>query len=47
MQVSNDTGQSIGPILKLALNGTIGQSSQERQLEGNEIRLSYFASESL
>ena len=45
MQVSNDTGQSIGSILKLALNGKIGQSSQERQLEANEIHLSYFASE--
>jgi hypothetical protein len=31
MQVSNDTGQSFGPTLKLALNGTIGWSSQGRQ----------------
>jgi hypothetical protein len=42
MQVGNDTGQSFGPTLKLALNGTIGRSSQERHLEANEIHFIAF-----
>lgn len=39
MQVSNDNGQSFGPTLKLALDGTIGWSSQGKTI------LSHFVSE--
>jgi hypothetical protein len=32
MRVSNDNGATFGPVLTLAINGTIGASQQEEEM---------------
>ena len=36
MRVSNDNGETFGPVLNLAANGTIGMEEEAEEEEGGE-----------